>query len=142
VLKYSIAFFGVLLGLIFFTSCVSPTTQPLPVLSDKFHDIQSRLLTPGCAYSGCHDGQHPPYLSLQSNVCYDNLLHAKIQNSVADTIYKALVVPGKPDSSFLYIKITDPGAGEGDRMPQRLNKLQQNELDAVRSWIARGAPND
>lgn len=112
------------------------------MLSDKFHDIQSRLLTPSCAYSGCHDGNHPPYLSLQTGLAYNNLLHAKVQNSVADTIYKALVVPGEPDSSFLYIKITAPIAGEGDRMPDRLTKLPQNEIDAIRSWIARGAPND
>ena len=54
---------------------------------------------------------------------------------------KALVVPGDPDGSLLYQKMTaTPGCG--DRMPQGADPLTDAELAMVRSWIAAGAKND
>lgn len=131
-----------LIGSLVFQSC-SQSSPSEPVLSDKFSDIQKRLITPTCGVSGCHGGDFPSaLLDLTADSAYKSLMTHEIQNSVAIEKYRALVVPGKPDSSFLYIKITNPVAGEGDRMPQRLDKLPQNEIDAIRSWISRGAPND
>lgn len=113
-------------------------------LSDKFSAIQARLLTPTCAASGCHSGSFPAaLLNLEAPNAYASLRNNPIQNSVAVEMYKGLVVPGKPDSSFLCMKVMGTlTTGEGERMPQRLNKLPQNEIDAIVSWIARGAPND
>jgi hypothetical protein len=123
--------------------CSNPTPVQPVILSDKFSDIQARLLTPTCAASGCHSGDlAAARLNLEAGRAYNDLLTRPVQNSVAVDKYTALVVPMKPDSSFLCVKLTDPATGEGDRMPQRRNKLAQNEIDAIESWIARGAPND
>ena len=131
------------LSLLVLQSGCSHTTAPAP-LSDKFHDIQTRTLNVYCAYSGCHGGDQPAaLLSLDSTQSYANLLGGHvIQNEMADTIYKALVVPNKPDSSFLYIKLTNPTTDEGARMPNRGDQLPQDQIDAIKSWILRGAPND
>jgi hypothetical protein len=121
----------------------------LPVLSDKFSDIQKQTFNKSCAYSGCHDSSQMPgaLLSLVADSAYNQLLYTHpIQNSVGAAKYKALVVPGSPDSSFLVEKLVDPllspDSLEGDRMPSRKNVLPQNEIDAIISWIRRGAPND
>lgn len=128
-----------------FTGCaydhLSETTTPL---SDKFSDIQARVISKTCAIAGCHNQQdQKALLSLEDSVSYRNLLSHKIENEEAVLLFRALVVPGKPDSSFLYIKIAGrPPIKQGEQMPQRLNPLPQAEIDAIRSWILRGAPND
>ena len=52
-----------------------------------------------------------------------------------------LVVPGKPDESLFYVKLT-ANYGCGDRMPQGGDPLTDAQLAMVRSWIEAGAKND
>lgn len=54
----------------------------------------------------------------------------------------ALVEPGNPDASYLFLKITDrhEGTGEGARMPLSGGALAPDDVEAVRRWIAAGAP--
>ncbi len=120
---------------------LAETTTPLP---DKFSDIQARVISQTCAISGCHNqADQKSLLSLDDSVSYRNLLTHKIENEEAVLLFRALVVPGKPDSSFLYTKIAGrPPINQGEQMPQRLNPLPQAEIDAIKSWILRGAPND
>ncbi|MBE0566834.1 MAG: hypothetical protein IH621_12790, partial [Krumholzibacteria bacterium] len=47
------------------------------------------------------------------------------------------VVPGDPDASVLYRKLTGDG-GVGDRMPQG-GALDAADIETVRRWIAEGA---
>ena len=124
------------------------TTQAPPTLSDKFHDIQTQTFTNSCANGGCHDAvTQQAQLCLTKDSCYNQLMYThQMQNYAATQKYKALIVPFKPDSSFLYEKIVDAsltiGSPMGERMPQRQNPLPQNQIDAIKSWILRGAPND
>jgi len=122
---------------------------PLPVLSDKFSDIQNQTLKRSCAYNGCHDSSVVPkaLLCLVADSAYNQLLFTHpIQNVIGAVKYKALVVPGSPDSSFIVEKLTDmalsPDNLEGDRMPSRLKILPQNQIDAIISWIRKGAQNN
>ncbi|MEZ4449493.1 MAG: DUF5777 family beta-barrel protein [Nannocystaceae bacterium] len=48
---------------------------------------------------------------------------------------KPMVVPGKPDESYLIAKLTGKGIA-GDLMPLGDDPLPKKELEAVRSWIA------
>jgi len=112
-------------------------------LDDKFSAIQARVLTPSCANSSCHGGSSPKaLLDLTAGNSYNELLGSSIQNTAAKNRYPGLVVPGKPDSSFLYIKVKGPRSDEGAQMPERLSALPAAEIEAIRSWIQRGAPND
>jgi hypothetical protein len=52
-----------------------------------------------------------------------------------------LVVPGDPNASLLYLKLSAAPAC-GDRMPQGASPLTAAQVEMVRSWIAAGAPND
>lgn len=40
------------------------------------------------------------------------------------------------------IKLTGPGIDEGEPMPYSNGKLNQQALDAIRTWIANGAPRN
>jgi len=52
-----------------------------------------------------------------------------------------LVVPGKPDESLLYMKITGTQPC-GDSMPNSSTKLSETEIALVHDWIAAGAKDD
>jgi hypothetical protein len=143
--KLRITIFTILSSVIVYAGC-GHTTAPLPVLSDKFHDLQTSIFTPSCAYAGCHDQETAKsLLCLNSDSCYSQLFHHIIQENQNSTFrFLKLITPGNVDSSFLVYKLTkaNGSADYGDRMPDRLNALPQNQIDAIVSWIKRGAPND
>ncbi len=76
-----------------------------------------------CALSGCHnDATRAGDLSLTS---YHNL-----------TQRPNIVVPGDPNSSLLYLRIT----GQiGQQMPLNRPPLTQNQQEGIRTWIVEGA---
>ena len=116
------------------------TVTPLP---DEFSAIQARTFDKTCNSGSCHGGSFPKaLLDLTPSKSYNQLLGNPIQNSAAKSRYTGLVVPGKPDSSFLYIKVKGPRSDEGVQMPERLPALPDAEIEAIRTWILRGAPND
>jgi uncharacterized membrane protein len=49
------------------------------------------------------------------------------------------VVKGNPDSSLIYLKITNPPCGS--KMPQG-GSLSQGEIDTIKNWILGGAPEN
>ncbi len=119
-----------------------------PVLSDKFSAIEKQTLSSHCASSSCHgDGTKGPFLWLKADSAYNQLLfnHEITNDSARSLNYKVLVVPYKPEASFLVTKITleqTNGNGFGELMPSRHDRLPQDQIDAIISWIKRGAPND
>lgn len=108
---------------------------PLP-LAANFASIQSNILTPSCALSGCHvqGGVQP---SLQAGRAYNNLVGAT-SNSYAPRLR---VVPGDPDNSVFYLKIIGSSNGVGGQMPPT-GMLSPAQMDTIRAWILRGAQND
>jgi len=148
VARVSYTFGYVAIALLVFVGC-GGNTGPLPVLSDKFHDIQAQTFDKSCIGSGCHDAATAmqkliPCLLADSS--YFDLCNNKIQaNQGGPITFKKLVVPYQPDSSFLVYKLTQAnGSPEyGALMPNNnTGKLPQNQIDAIISWIKRGAPND
>ena len=147
-MKLSILFVGV--GIIaLFHGCVEDP-QPLPVLGHKLSDIQKQTFDRTCT-AGCHS-DHPPEITsallwLTADSAYNQLTsNRKIENDSGRKYFKGLVVPGKPNESFLIKKLllstSSSDADFGERMPQRLTKLPQNEIDAIIAWINEGAPNN
>ncbi|HEX8201834.1 MAG TPA: PSD1 and planctomycete cytochrome C domain-containing protein [Isosphaeraceae bacterium] len=49
-----------------------------------------------------------------------------------------VIVPGRPEESLLYQAVI--GAGDSERMPLRRPPLADAQVEALRAWIARGAP--
>jgi len=52
------------------------------------------------------------------------------------------VMPGDPDGSYLIKKMEGSPGIVGDQMPKLLPLRPQSEIDRLRAWITRGAPND
>jgi len=49
------------------------------------------------------------------------------------------VDPGKPENSFLIVKLDGPPPGEGSRMPLTGALLTDAEVQLISDWIAQGA---
>jgi len=130
---------------IFLHSC---TTKDLPDDS-TFGLIQSRILTPSCAISGCHASeadntfvQHR--LVLEKNVSYANLVDVDPANANALADHLLRVKPFHSDESLLFHKLHIPSdhhtADYGNQMPLGLPLLSEGQLEFVRRWIEAGAP--
>ena len=113
-----------------------------------FAAIQSQIFERrGCTATVCHGG--PPFqggLDLRPDVAYENLF--EVPSTEVPTMN--LVTPGARDRSYLFMKLaaaTDPSQLNGFQitgvpMPNGLEPLTAQELEAVRLWIYFGAPKD
>ena len=121
--------------------CDHTTMSPVPINPDptSFSNIQANILQPRCVNQGCHPGGGAPF-SLAGNVAYQNLV------GVPSVQIPALnrVTPNQPDSSYLIQKLVGPPTYTilGSRMPPGGSPLGQNDINNIRAWIIKGAPND
>ncbi len=53
----------------------------------------------------------------------------------ASSTGRPLIKPGEPERSYLYLKLTDESAIEGDLMPQDEDPLSADQLATIREWI-------
>jgi len=117
--------------------------RPEPVTS-TFAGIQSRIFTGhSCTQLACHGGGSTVGLDLRPGAAYANLV------GVASTEVPSQkrVDPGTPEHSLLWRKLAKGTLGGFDDVPQAgmpvgAAPLSRNELEAVRLWIAAGAPAD
>ncbi|HMJ12192.1 MAG TPA: hypothetical protein VK524_12295, partial [Polyangiaceae bacterium] len=94
----------------------------------------------GCTADACHGSTISGGLDLRPGAAYRNLVDAR---STASNL--ARVQPGTAVESFLYSKLkaaTNPGSVQivGSPMPVGAAPLTANELEAVKLWIMKGAP--
>ncbi|MGZ5286470.1 MAG: c-type cytochrome domain-containing protein [Flavisolibacter sp.] len=123
-----------------FTSCkhelpggdIPPGPPPVPGVNCSpdtvyFQQQVLPILISNCSMSGCHDAA-----SHQDGVVLTNYSNVMITGQVQ---------PGNPGNSELWKKIND--SDPGDRMPPPpLNRLTQEQSDAIRKWILQGAKNN
>ena len=95
--------------------------------------IQTQVFDASCAFSGCHGGTQSPQLT--ADVAYDNIV-----NKSGPSSSFSYITPGKPQESYLFLKIIGAPGITGSRMPRGSGPLDQVLIDSVRSWIERGAP--
>ncbi|MDP1678014.1 MAG: hypothetical protein Q8L88_14240 [Bacteroidota bacterium] len=116
-------------------------TPPTVVIEPTLQSIQSVVFN-NCSTLSCH-GTGKGGLTLVNGKSYEQLVN---QLSIGDGEHSPKffrVKPFSPDSSFLYIKITNPhSVTQGDRMPQAGSPLSQNVIDVIKLWIAQGAKNN
>ncbi|MDD8017354.1 MAG: hypothetical protein PHP42_03160 [Bacteroidota bacterium] len=115
-----------------------PTTLIKPTLQSIQAVVFNNCSTPSCHGAGGKGG-----LILIEGQSYGQLVN---QQSIGDGDHSPKFYRIKPfsvDSSFLYIKLTNPHSpSQGDRMPQTSSPLPQNVIDAIRQWIGQGAKNN
>lgn len=113
---------------------VEPPPDPTATLSR----IQTQIFTPTCAVAGCHFSFAAQLeLSLTPGQSHANLVNRPSMQIA--TLNR--VTPFDPDNSYLYRKITGRNI-TGDRMPQASSPLSDEQIQLIRHWIRRGAPND
>lgn len=102
--------------------------------------VQKNVFTQVCA-AYCHRGASAPKgLQLDATNAYQRI----VGKPSVELPALMLIKPGDPANSYLYLKVipSDPRR-VGERMP--LNEppyLSPEKLEAIRAWIARGAPRD
>jgi hypothetical protein len=108
--------------------------------ASSFDDIQRTIFNVSCISGPCHSSfSQQGNLVLEEGVSYGRLVGVAPFNGAARAAGLQRVVPGDPLKSFLLIKLTGPGPGEGTRMPQGFAALSPADIEKVRSWILAGA---
>jgi hypothetical protein len=99
--------------------------------------VQSQVLTPRCAKSGCHVGATAPFGLDMSSVSSSSTNLIGVVSAERPLV--ARVAPGDSANSYMYWKVTgNPGIG-GDQMPLSGGPLSDTDLALIVSWIDGGA---
>jgi len=109
----------------------------------SFASLYEKVLRTSCAFSSCHSAEtHRADLSFATlEQAYLNLVDVQPFNEVAWANNRLRVDPGRPENSFLLTKLTEPGPGEGNRMPSNSSTpLSAATVNGFREWILAGAP--
>lgn len=108
-----------------------------PTLSD----IQTNIFNLSCAVSGCHVGGSPNLpgvMDLRAGQARANTVGVpSIENANL-----LRIDPGNPDDSYLVWKIEGRPEIAGAQMPRGRPPLAQEQITAIREWIADGAPDN
>lgn len=96
--------------------------------------IETDVFARSCAQTSCHKGS-----SSAGNLNLEGRTYAKLVNAMALEPGAVLVVPGKPDASWLMKKLS--ATPPLTIMPPG-EALEPQRLEMVRSWIAAGAKDD
>ncbi|MSP61456.1 MAG: hypothetical protein EXR72_14135 [Myxococcales bacterium] len=125
-----------------------PPPDPCLTLKPKFSEVKQNVFKVSCNFTSCHNaGSHKGMLDLETDA-YAALLDvdpAGDHAAAAKSRGWKRIVASSPSTSYLYQKLTFPGASDpdlGKRMPESNPSLEQERLDQVLCWIRRGAPND
>ena len=106
-----------------------------------YDTIQTQIFNQHCLSAGCHNSTaQAGNLNLTAGVSYGDLVGVTPDNVVAAAQGLLRVEPFNPANSFLLVKLTGPGLGEGGRMPQGMQPLSPTDINMIQAWIADGAP--
>lgn len=125
------------------TACTAPAAPVASASLAPTYTVLVNQVFSNCTTRSCHGAAAPRGgLALTPELAYGQLVGVVASDRAAAAKGKLRVAPGKPEASYLYQKLTTPEAGEGRRMPDGDVPLSAAELEAVRAWIAAGAPRD
>ena len=125
------------------------STGPAPTTSSggstaTFERIQKQVFNVSCSSDSCHSsvGQ-AGNLVLDEGKSYSNLVNDTPSNPVGKADGMMRVMPGRPDMSLLYAKVTSNlQSGMGVSMPYSAALLPTETTDIIKAWIEAGAPKD
>ncbi len=120
-----------------------------------FTRVKAEIITPSCALSSsCHKGTGKANMALDVDP-YKVLMGDTPATGKASCEFPGmkLVVPGMPDQSFVYLKVTTPPpgtpdamcpgtSGKNERMPMSSDMLEPARVALLKDWITAGAKND
>lgn len=108
----------------------------------SFQMLQREIFSPNCALSGCHDGSFEPDFRTTESSYNTLVFHPVVKNNLGNK-FKYRVLPGKPEESVLYERLTNCCfVNQDDRMPFTVgDTLPSFKTDMVKKWIIQGAAN-
>ncbi len=113
----------------------SPATADAPPPS--LAHIEATIFAKACSFEACHGGSRP-----QEGMRLDGRTHRILVGQPSAQVPSRMrVVPGDPEASYLFEKITRDPPTEGDRMPADF-PLSAARIELIRRWIAAGAPDN
>jgi hypothetical protein len=102
--------------------------------------VVKKVFQPKCGQSGCHSASDSPDLVSSG---FEKKLIGQFSSTCPG---QAQVVPGDPEKSYVYRKVTDAKPSCGSPMPFGGAPLSADEIACVRDWIdalpGGGAPTD
>ena len=112
--------------------------------NSTYHEIQHYIFDKSCANSACHAAPaNAGNLNLTYEFSYQDLVGRAPRNPAAAAVGMKLVDPGNPENSFILTKLMGPAVPEqGARMPFGAGRLHDGKIEAIRRWIAAGAPRE
>ncbi len=123
--------------------CAGDGSDPVTLSSGTFAELQARVFDARCTLGPCHStATAAGGLVLEGAWAYEQLVGVEPMNPAAVAAGLLRVAPGEPERSFLWVKLTQPGTGQGSRMPLGAEPLPAHELEEIRAWILAGAPRD
>ena len=114
---------------------LSSATGPTPF---TFARIQSQILTPTCAISGCHVGGSPAAGMDLSVPAYARIVN--VPSAEVPSLKR--IAPSSSANSYLIRKLEGAPGIVGSRMPFAGPFLDQATIDRIRAWIDAGAANN
>jgi hypothetical protein len=110
----------------------------LPVAFEPtFSNIQQNVFSAICIE--CHSGVDAPEgLRLDPQNSYNHLVN--VPSAEQSDLFR--VEPGNPDRSYIVRKLEGRPDISGDQMPLDRTPLDQLTINAIRVWIAQGAPRN
>jgi hypothetical protein len=104
--------------------------------------IWEEILAPSCAWLYCHGGDGLHLMLRTKDHGYASLLGPAEGFYCRGTGLRR-IEPGVPDQSLVLLKLLEPPPC-GERMPISLvaDALSPEDIEQVRKWIERGAPDD
>jgi hypothetical protein len=147
--KIGILMFAVM-SLLVFSQCKKKTTttkteaHPIDPNLDSYENMRVHIFSHNCV--SCHstaassNTQHG--LVLEGGDVYERLINKLPVNAQARTAGLKLVIPGKADSSFLFIKCDWKNVNFrfGNSMPLGADPLTEDQITFIKLWINAGAP--
>jgi hypothetical protein len=104
--------------------------------------VWDEIFLPSCAWLYCHGGNGLLLVMDSKQRAYESLMEPAAGAVCRDTGLRR-IEPGEPDRSLAVLKLGDPPPC-GDRMPITLvaTPLSGADIDQLRAWVERGAPDD
>jgi len=115
-----------------------PTPSGAPTFRAVYEEV---LVAEGCNTPLCHGGGAGGLAMTSRDGAYAALVGAAAAGPFCDSSAMLRVVPGDPAASLLFEKVASRTPRCGDPMPIAA-MLAERQIEQIREWIARGAPDD
>lgn len=98
------------------------------------------VFSPTCLGIGCHNSvDRSGNMVLEPAFAFDNLVGVTPDNPAARSEGLLRVDPGRPENSFILLKLEGPEPRFGSRMPLLGDPLPPEQIQLIRDWITQGA---